>query len=144
MAFFSGVHYLIGTIINHVETLRPFMFTRDWMAKHCERRFGVKLSDAQNFQHVRDAMGLDDITRWPQPARIIFSNGMQDPWHAGGVLRNATATMVAITIPNGAHHQDLNGGHSPTDTPDMIAARAQERAIIGDWLSDIHSVPAQL
>ena len=63
------------------------------------------------FEHLRNTMGLDDISKWPQPARVIFSNGMQDPWHAGGVLQNVTETMIAIQIPNGAHHQDLNGGH---------------------------------
>ena len=60
-------------------------------------------------------MGLDAIERWPQPTRIIFSNGLQDPWSAGGVVRNIShnPTIVAITIENGAHHQDLNGGASP-------------------------------
>ena len=101
-------------------------------------------------------MGLDAIERWPQPTRLIFSNGMavclyvnhhvgqsqscmvskvpiickqtvlvwahcmipywfaglQDPWSAGGVLQNISSnpTIIAITNPNGAHHQDLNGG----------------------------------
>ena len=38
--------------------------------------------------------------------------GLQDPWSAGGVLQNISSnpTIIAITIPNGAHHQDLNGG----------------------------------
>ena len=104
-----------------------------WMAKHCERRFGVTPS----FRHLRDTMGLDDISRWPQPARIIFSNGLQDPWHAGGVLKSVTETMVAITIENGAHHQDLNGGHAPGDTPDMLQARAREREILAGWLAEL-------
>jgi hypothetical protein len=103
-----------------------------WMTEHCMRRFGVQPS----FEHLRDTMGLDDIARWPQPSRIIFSNGLQDPWHAGGVLKNITETMVAITIENGAHHQDLNGGASSSDTPDMLDARAQERKIIAEWLKE--------
>jgi hypothetical protein len=45
--------------------------------------------------------------------------------------------MVAITIENGAHHQDLNGGASSSDTPDMLQARAQEKSIIAGWLQDI-------
>jgi hypothetical protein len=47
--------------------------------------------------------------------------------------------QVAITIENGAHHQDLNGGHSPTDTPDMLAARAQEKATLGRWLKEVQA-----
>ena len=105
-------------------------WTEEWMEEHCNRRFGIK----PDFEHMRDTYGLTDIKKWPQPANIIFSNGMQDPWHAGGVLKNATETMVAITIPNGAHHQDLNGGQSPNDTADMLEARAREKAILRSWL----------
>ena len=48
-------------------------------------------------------------------------------------------TIVAITIENGAHHQDLNGGHSPIDTPDMLAAREQEKATLRQWLKEVQS-----
>ena len=65
----------------------------------------------------------------------------QDPWSAGGVLTNLSSnpTIVAITIPNGAHHQDLNGGVSPTDTPDMLAARRQEKQILGRWVRELQA-----
>ena len=46
----------------------------------------------------------------------------------------------AITIPDGAHHTDLNGGASPHDTPDMLKARATERAIIGRWLEELAAI----
>ena len=121
-----GVHANSSMFLEHP-------WSEEWMTQHCMRRFGVQPS----FEHLRDTMGLDDLARWPQPSRVIFSNGLQDPWSAGGVLKNVTETMVAITIENGAHHQDLNGGASPNDTPDMLDARAQERAIISDWLKDI-------
>jgi len=83
----------------------------------------------------------DAIERWPQPTRIIFSNGLQDPWSAGGVLQNISTnpTIVAITIENSAHHQDLNGGASPSDTPEMLAARAQEKATLAAWLREVQA-----
>ena len=113
----------------------PHPWSLKWMKEHCQRRFGV----SPRPYHLRDTMGLDDLRSWPQPARIIFSNGLQDPWHAGGVLHNVTDTMVAITIPNGAHHQDLNGGEAPNDTKDMLEARRRERALIASWLVDVRA-----
>ena len=114
---------------------RPHPWTRQWMEHHCARRFGV----TPGFEHLKHTMGLDALAHWPSPARIIFSNGLQDPWHAGGVLSTIGGEddLVAIRIPNGAHHQDLNGGASPSDTPDMLAARAQEKALIARWLRQL-------
>lgn len=56
-------------------------------------------------------------------------------------MENITSnpTIVAITIENGAHHQDLNGGRSPTDTPDMLAAREQEKATLRQWLKEVQA-----
>ena len=72
----------------------PHPWSKKWMTEHCQRRFGV----TPQFEHIRDTMGLADITKWPQPARVIFSNGLQDPWHAGGVLTNATSSMIVRTL----------------------------------------------
>jgi hypothetical protein len=77
----------------------------------------------------------------PDRVRAPIILRFQDPWSAGGVVKNITSnpTIVAITIENGAHHQDLNGGHSPTDTPDMLAARQQEKAILRQWLGEVQA-----
>lgn len=37
----------------------------------------------------------------------VFSNGLLDPWHPGGVLKDLNPTAVAIIIPEGAHHLDV-------------------------------------
>eukprot|EP01051_Picozoa_sp_SAG22_P021095 SAG22_NODE_4522_length_1245_cov_0.845550_2_plen_97_part_01 len=88
---------------------------------------------------LRDEMGIDQIDRWPQPTRILFSNGLLDPWSAGGVLKNISGnpTIVAVTIADGAHHQDLNGGASAADTPAMRAARRQEKQVLTGWVNEI-------
>lgn len=45
-------------------------------------------------------------------SNIVFSNGLLDPWSSGGVLSNISSKVVAIVIPDGAHHFDLRGRHT--------------------------------
>ena len=37
----------------------------------------------------------------------MFSNGLLDPWSSGGVLQNISESLVAVIIPEGAHHLDV-------------------------------------
>jgi len=66
---------------------------------------------------------------------IVFSNGLLDPWHGGGVLQNISDTVVAVLIKNGAHHIDLMFS-DPVDKkyPDIIAARELERSHMHRWV----------
>ena len=68
---------------------------------------------------------------------IVFSNGLQDPWHPGGVLRNLSASTLAILIPNGAHHIDLMFS-DPEDRhyPDIGWAREFERTQMAKWVKE--------
>jgi lysosomal Pro-X carboxypeptidase len=70
-------------------------------------------------------------------SNIVFSNGMQDPWHGGGILQNISDTVVAITIPDGAHHIDLMFT-DPADAEfgDIAAAREFERAFMRQWVAE--------
>ena len=67
---------------------------------------------------------------------MLFSNGLLDPWHGGGVLQSYPhQNITAIIIPDGAHHLDLRGSN-PADPVDVIAAREQEMLIIAEWIAN--------
>jgi len=68
---------------------------------------------------------------------IVFSNGLLDPWHGGGVLRNLSSSVLAILIPSGAHHIDLMFSDPADDGyPDIAWARNFERAQIKQWVDE--------
>nr|XP_022323280.1 lysosomal Pro-X carboxypeptidase-like [Crassostrea virginica] len=66
-------------------------------------------------------------------SNIIFSNGLLDPWSSGGVLKSQSDSVVAIVIPNGAHHLDLRGSNK-ADPADVISARNLEKKYIASWI----------
>lgn len=66
-------------------------------------------------------------------SHIVFSNGEYDPWRSGGVLRNLSSTLVAVEVPQGAHHLDLMFSH-PDDPPPVRAARDMEERLVREWL----------
>ncbi|KAG2497771.1 hypothetical protein HYH03_004043 [Edaphochlamys debaryana] len=67
-------------------------------------------------------------------SNIAFSNGLYDPWSAYGVLSNVSASVVALIIPEGAHHLDLMYSH-PADPPSVRAVRAAEMRLVADWIA---------
>ncbi|KAE8675817.1 Alpha/beta-Hydrolases superfamily protein isoform 2 [Hibiscus syriacus] len=70
-------------------------------------------------------------------SNIIFSNGMQDPWSRGGVLRNISASIIALVTEQGAHHVDFRA--TTKDDPDwLLELRRQEVEIIQKWLQEYY------
>jgi lysosomal Pro-X carboxypeptidase len=70
-------------------------------------------------------------------SNIIFSNGMQDPWSRGGVLKNISSSIVALVTKKGAHHADLRA--ATKDDPEWLKEqRRQEVAIIEKWISEYY------
>ncbi|XP_053526709.1 lysosomal Pro-X carboxypeptidase-like [Artibeus jamaicensis] len=69
---------------------------------------------------------------------IIFSNGDLDPWSGGGVTKNITDTLVAITIPEGAHHLDLRANNA-FDPETLLLARSLEVKYLKQWIRDFYA-----
>lgn len=70
---------------------------------------------------------------------VYFSNGLLDPWSAGGVKTTLSETLVAIVIPEGAHHLDLRASN-PSDPHSVIVARHAEKEIVQQWIVQYSSV----
>lgn len=68
---------------------------------------------------------------------IIFSNGELDPWVGGGVTKDISDTLVAIVIPEGAHHLDLRA-NNPFDPMSVLLARSLEVKYMKRWIQDFY------
>uniref|UniRef100_A0A8D0GP68 Lysosomal Pro-X carboxypeptidase n=1 Tax=Sphenodon punctatus TaxID=8508 RepID=A0A8D0GP68_SPHPU len=68
-------------------------------------------------------------------SNIVFSNGGLDPWSGGGVTKNITDSLIAIMIPEGAHHLDLRS-NSPYDPQSVLRARALEAHYMKQWIEE--------
>lgn len=130
---------------NNITDMFPvFPWNLTWLNYHCESRFGIKATERQYW--MENEFGLSSDYFYEKfgtlTSRIIFSNGLQDGWSAGGVLTNITDNIIAIVIENGAHHSDMLGDNQ-YDTQDMIQAREQERSLLKTWLAQVKNEKKQ-
>lgn len=73
------------------------------------------------------------VHTYPNEVFFPYSNGGLDPWSAGGVTQNITDSLVAIMIPDGAHHLDLRS-RNPGDPRSVQQARALEICYMKQWI----------
>ncbi|MBN3308859.1 PCP carboxypeptidase, partial [Amia calva] len=73
-------------------------------------------------------------------SNIVFSNGGLDPWSGGGVTRNISKSVVAIMIPEGAHHLDLRYNNA-YDPKSVLQARALEVKYMTEWIKEASENP---
>jgi hypothetical protein len=122
----------IGTN-NQTDMFPSRPWTMDWMKAHCQARFGQTPQPTL----LADEWGFGDLAAIGV-TNIVFTNGLNDGWSAGSVLTNLSDTLLAVNMPNGAHHSDLtHTAASPMDTPDVAAGRLQVKAILHTWLADL-------
>ena len=71
----------------------PYNVTNDIVG--CKAQFGVTLHPEWCEEHWGGFSSLKPGTT----SKIIFSNGLLDPWHTSGVLQNISDDLPAVVIP---------------------------------------------
>ncbi|XP_071496177.1 dipeptidyl peptidase 2-like [Diadema antillarum] len=111
---------------NMTDMFPSMPFTLEMRTEYCKDKYGVvPRGDWLAIQGF--GKGLS------QSSNIIFSNGLLDPWRGGGITESLSESLVAIPVPQGAHHLDLRGSN-PKDPESVIQVRSQEKLIIKTWL----------
>ena len=108
------------------ERLSPLQTGGPRQVRECQRQWGV----TPRPYWAAVSYGGREIAA---ASNIVFSNGEMDPWSGGGVLNSISDTLVAVTIRDGAHHNDLMWS-DPHDPPSVLRARALEREHMWRWV----------
>jgi dipeptidyl-peptidase-2 len=129
----SELNYLPSTN-NVTDMFPPRLWDSDKLSKYCASAWGIQTRpDWLTLEY-----GLTPALLKKSPSRIIFSNGLLDPWHVGGVLESLSDSLVAVIIKDGAHHLDLRASNKD-DPQSVITARKQEVALLHQWIDEISS-----
>ena len=107
----------------------PQPWTDAAWTQYCAAKWGV----APDFGWAAREFGGDTIGAG---SRIIFSNGLLDPWRGGGVRASLSDSLIALTIAEGAHHLDLRAADPLRDPAYVRRAREQEKALVRQWAEE--------
>ncbi|KAF5744674.1 hypothetical protein HS088_TW07G00251 [Tripterygium wilfordii] len=101
----------------------------------CKRRYGVGARP----RWVTTYYGGHDIKLILKRfgSNIIFSNGLKDPFSAGGVLKDISDTIRVVKADYGTHCQDLLP-IKDTDPDWLVAMRKEEFQIIKQWIDQYY------
>ncbi|KAL0851613.1 hypothetical protein ABMA28_007392 [Loxostege sticticalis] len=107
----------------------PWNFTK--FSDDCHSKYGVyPQPDAARITYGGDRLAA--------ASNIVFSNGLLDPWTAGGILNTVSESVEAVVILDGAHHLDLMPSH-PSDPPTVTFARSFHKQRIHKWIRQFRS-----
>ncbi|XP_030457093.1 uncharacterized protein LOC115677983 [Syzygium oleosum] len=115
---------------------QPKPFSLNEFVNDCKRSFGV----APRPHWVTTYYGGHDIKLVLHrfASNIIFSNGLQDPYSSGGVLKNISDTVVAVYTAKGSHCLDIVPA-TEKDPIWLIKQRKTEVEIIRKWIATYYA-----
>jgi lysosomal Pro-X carboxypeptidase len=116
----------------------PFSWDVDALASACRKLFHV----SPRLEWLPESMGMAGGPKGLRrvTSRVIFSNGMLDPWSAESVTADVSETLVAINLADGSHHSDLGSWGNPwpderSDSAALVRARREELRLLRTWLA---------
>jgi len=123
---------------NVTDMFPPFLWSNQNLTEYCKRTYNV--TPDFSFMKIWFPLDLGEIT-----SRIIFSNGLLDPWHGGGYLQSPgdPELLPVVILPSGAHHLDLRGKNE-ADPADVTQAREKEVQILKGWLAQVQQEKQQV
>lgn len=110
----------------------------EWVSRRCRRVFDV----APRRGWIAASTG-GGVVGLAQSSNVVYSNGALDPWSAGGVMVNLSASVTAVVIEEGGHHTDLFFS-DPADPPSVTRARRTELEMVKKWIGEWHQNRARL
>ncbi|KAI5699321.1 hypothetical protein M8J75_001095 [Diaphorina citri] len=110
------------------DMFEPYPWSFDGFRAECEKTFQVS-------PNPNIAEKLYGGLRIEAASNIIFSNGLLDPWSHAGVLHNISSSVVAVVIPEGAHHLDLRAANKD-DPESVIQARKYYERTFRKWINE--------
>ncbi|KDP38645.1 hypothetical protein JCGZ_03998 [Jatropha curcas] len=114
----------------------PSGFDYKEFSKGCKKKYGV-MPRPHWITTEYGGKRIDQVLK-RSGGNIIFSNGMQDPWSRGGVLKNISSSIIALVTDKGAHHVDFRS--SMKDDPYWLRElRSQEVEIISKWIDEYYA-----
>nr|GMD12574.1 lysosomal Pro-X carboxypeptidase-like [Ipomoea batatas] len=76
-------------------------------------------------------------------SNIVFTNGLRDPWSAGGILEDISDSIIAVVTKNGSHALDMFTAKK-TDPEWLMKQRNTSLDIIEGWIykyyDDLHAL----
>lgn len=84
---------------------KPDPFDKEKFTKDCQDTYGL----TPDFDYATQIFGgaFNYTEEYRQYSKIIFSNGVLDPWTAGGVTNYTGLDIPSYIIKGGAHHLDM-------------------------------------
>eukprot|EP00958_Prasinococcus_capsulatus_P029234 scaffold7382_cov406-Prasinococcus_capsulatus_cf.AAC.5 len=155
----------IGTN-NKTDMFPPRSWNYRWLDNHCYERYAHPSGDELLVRYCDElsseagsalAVTANRFGVQPQPTelvdlwgftaeslvrqgvtRILFTNGMNDGWSAGGFKQDLSDSLRVINVARGAHHSDLSYvGEETENTRDVFEARATALDILASWLKEV-------